>query len=112
MSRFIGGEGSPGMAAERNPFSEVPPKTDCQPRHRPSRAHAPRADADLSARRLNQTGPLPPHHGRLATRAGEAVRTKPSPIPVHLPAVSATGSDRIEVREPADWSAGRAHYGP
>jgi hypothetical protein len=38
------------MAAGRSPFSEVPPKTDCQPRHRPSRAYAPRADADLSAR--------------------------------------------------------------
>ena len=33
-----GGEGSPGMAAGRSPFSEVPPKTDCQPRHRPGRA--------------------------------------------------------------------------
>jgi hypothetical protein len=26
------------MAAGRSPFSEVPPKTDCQPRHRPGRA--------------------------------------------------------------------------
>jgi hypothetical protein len=100
MSRFLGGEDTPGMAAERNPFSEVPPKTDCQPRHRPSRAHAPRADAGLSARRLNQTGPSPPHHGRLATRAGEVVRTKPFPIPVHLSAVSATGSDREKSGNP------------
>jgi hypothetical protein len=64
------------MAAGRSPFSEVPPKTDCQPRHRPRRGHAPRAAADRSAWRLNQTGPLTPHRGRLATRAGEAVRTE------------------------------------
>ncbi len=37
------------MAAGRSPFSEVPPKTNCQPRHRPSRALARLADADLSA---------------------------------------------------------------
>ena len=43
------------MAAERSLFSEVPPKTDCQPRHRPSRAHTPRADADFTARWLNRT---------------------------------------------------------
>jgi hypothetical protein len=38
------------MAAERSPFSEVPPKTDCQPRGRPSRVLAPRTDPDFSAR--------------------------------------------------------------
>ena len=36
------------MAAERSPYSEVPPKTDCQPRGRPSCVLAPRADADFA----------------------------------------------------------------
>ena len=65
------GEGSPGRAAESSPFSEVPPKTDCQPEVRLAVRLGPRADADLSARRLHRTGPLPPDHGLLATPGRE-----------------------------------------
>jgi hypothetical protein len=51
-----GGEGSPGMAAGRSPFSEVPPKTDCQPEVGRAVRWCRARDADLSARRLNRTG--------------------------------------------------------
>jgi hypothetical protein len=64
------------MAAERSPFSEVPPKTDCQPEV--GLRLGPRADADLSARRLNRTGPLPPHHGLVATPGGRGGRDRSS----------------------------------
>jgi hypothetical protein len=63
------------MAAGRSPFSEVPPKTNCQPRHRPMRLHAARMQTSALVD-LKRPGSLPPHHGRLATRAGEAVGTE------------------------------------
>jgi hypothetical protein len=102
-----GGKGSPGMAAEHSPFSEVPPKTDCQPRHRPSRVLAPRADADLSARWLEAARFVtstcdrwPPEWER---RSGPNL----SAIPVHLSAVSATGFRPIEVRNPPTGTPSR-----
>jgi hypothetical protein len=57
------------MAAGRSPFSEVPRRQIVNPEV--GLRLGPRPDANLSARRLNRTGPLPPHHGLLATPGRE-----------------------------------------
>jgi hypothetical protein len=58
------------MAAGRSPFSEVPPKTVGNPDIGLAvRLHAARMQTSALVD-LKRPGSLPPHHGRLATRAG------------------------------------------